>query len=70
MPASHSVWAKAFYQLQRERKKPHQVTVRSLAFKWVRILYRCWQDRISYEEARYLMALKAKGSPLVTELAK
>ena len=65
-----SFWARAFYQLQRERGKTHQMAVRSLAFKWVRILYRCWQDRTPYDEAKYLMALKAKGSPLVAELAK
>jgi len=65
-----SFWARAFYQLQRERGKTHQMAVRSLAFKWVRILYRCWQERKPYDEAKYLMALKAKGSPLVAELAR
>jgi transposase len=65
-----SFWARAFYQLQRERGKSHQMAVRSLAFKWARILYRCWQTRTPYDEAKYLMALKAKGSPLVAELAK
>ena len=65
-----SFWAKAFYQLQRERGKTHQMAVRSLAFKWARILFRCWQERVPYDEAKYLMALKAKGSPLVAQLAK
>ncbi|MCB1798977.1 MAG: IS110 family transposase [Gammaproteobacteria bacterium] len=65
-----SFWARAFYQLQRERGKTHQMAVRSLAFKWVRILFRCWQTSTPYDEAKYLMALKAKGSPLVAELAK
>ena len=46
------------------------IAVRSLAFKWVRILYRCWQDRKFYDEAKYPMALEDKGSPLVAELAK
>lgn len=65
-----SFWVGTFYQLQRERGKTHQMAVRSLAFKWVRILYRCWQNRTPYDEAKYLMVLKAKGSPLVAELAK
>jgi transposase len=65
-----SFWAKAFYQLQREKGKTHQVAIRALAFKWIRILFRCWKDRKPYDEAKYLMALKAKGSPLVAELAK
>lgn len=65
-----SFWAKAYYQQQRERGKTHQMAIRSLAFKWIRIIFRCWQDRMPYNEAKYLMALKAKGSPLVAELAK
>jgi transposase len=65
-----SFWAKAFYQQQREKGKTHQMAIRALAFKWIRILFRCWQDRKPYDEAKYLMALKAKGSPLVAELAK
>lgn len=65
-----SFWARAFYQLQRERGKTHQMAVRSLAFKWIRVLFRCWQERTPYDEAKYLLALKAKGSPLVAELAK
>ncbi len=46
------------------------MAIRSLTLKWVRTLYRCWQNRTPYDEAKYLMALKAKGSPLVAELAK
>jgi len=45
------------------------MAVRSLAFKWVLILYCCWKNRTPYDEAKYLMAIKTKGSPLVAELA-
>jgi transposase len=65
-----SFWARAFYQVQREKGKTHQMAIRALAYKWIRILWRCWQDRKPYDEARYLLALKEKGSPLVKELAK
>lgn len=65
-----SFWAKAFYQQQRAKGKTHQMAIRSLAFKWIRIIFRCWKERKSYDEAKYLMALKEKGSPLVAELAK
>lgn len=65
-----SFWARAFYQAQREKGKTHQMAIRALAFKWIRILHRCWMDRVPYDEAKYLMALKAKGSPLVAEFAK
>ena len=44
------------------------MAIRALAFKWIRILYRCWQDRQPYDEAKYLLALKKKGSPLVKNM--
>lgn len=61
----HSFWARAFYQHQRNIGKTHQMATRALAYKWIRILWRCWQDRKPYDEATYLMALKSKGSPLL-----
>ena len=63
-----SFWARAFYQQQRAKGKPHAVAIRALAFKWIRILHRCWLDRVPYDESRYLMALQAKGSPLLAGL--
>jgi hypothetical protein len=46
------------------------VAVRALAFKWIRILHRCWQDRTPYDESKYLEALRRKGSPLLKYLAE
>jgi len=42
---------------------------RALAFKWIRILYRCWQTRTPYDESTYLNALKRRGSPLLASIA-
>jgi hypothetical protein len=42
--------------------------VRALAFKWIRILFRCWQDRVAYDENKYLAALARRGSPLSSVL--
>ena len=64
-----SFWASEFYDHQRQIGKTHQTAIRALAFKWIRILYRCWQDRQPYDEAKYLLSLKKKGSPLVKNLA-
>jgi len=66
---NHSFWASAFYEYQKQRGKTHQMAIRALAFKWIRILYRCWQEYEAYDEVKYLMALKKKGSPLVKGLA-
>ena len=46
----------------------HHPAVRSLAFKWIRIIYRCWKDHTLYDEARYQKALQRHGSPLATAL--
>lgn len=61
----HSFWARAFYMQQRAKGKSHQVAVRALAYKWVRIIYRCWQTRRPYNEVEYLESLRQKGSPLL-----
>jgi transposase len=65
-----SFWARAYYQTQKDRGKSHQVAIRALAFKWIRILFRCWKNRTPYDESKYLMALQQKGSPLLQSIAK
>jgi transposase len=64
----HSFWAQAYYQQQRAKGKAHQAAVRALAFKWLRILYRCWQERTPYDESIYLQALKRRNAPLLHNL--
>jgi len=66
----HSFWAQVYYQQQRDKGKAHQAAVRALAFKWIRILYRCWQERKPYDESVYLQALHRRGSSLLQNLAK
>jgi len=63
-----SDWARAHYDVQRERGKDHHAAVRSVAFKWIRIIFRCWQERSAYDEARYQDALRRRGSPLAQRL--
>jgi transposase len=57
-----STWANVYYQEQIKRGKKHQAAVRSLAFKWSRILFHCWKTRTPYDEAKYLDALHRHGS--------
>ncbi len=61
----YSVWAHAYYEQQRARGQDHHHVIRALAFKWIRVLFRCWQTRTPYDEARYLQTLAQRGSPLV-----
>jgi transposase len=65
---SRSFWAGAYYRQQRAKGSSHQAAVRALAFKWIRILYRCWQTRTPYDETTYLNALRKRGSPLIRNL--
>jgi transposase len=64
-----SFWAGAFYRQQRDKGCSHQAAVRALAFKWLRILYRCWQTQTPYDESTYLNALQKRGSPLLGKIA-
>lgn len=64
-----SFWASAFYQQQRAKGKSHQMAIRALAFKWIRILHRCWRDHAFYDEAAYLKTLQRRGSPLLDHLS-
>jgi transposase len=57
-------WAKAHYETQRARGKGHHAALRSVAFKWIRILFACWKQRIPYDPERYLQSLQRRGSPL------
>jgi transposase len=52
----YSRWAKAFYRQQRMRGKDHQAAVRSLAFKWTRMIFQMWKSRTPYHERIYLAA--------------
>ena len=65
-----SFWAGAYYRQQRAKGCTYQAAVRSLAFKWIRILHRCWQTRTLYDESKYLKALERRGSPLVKQLGE
>ena len=65
-----SFWARAFYERHRAKGGSHNATVRALAFKWIRVLWRCWVDRVPYDESRYLSALRRRGSPLLAFAAQ
>jgi transposase len=62
-------WAKAFYQQQRDKHKSHHAAVRALAYKWIRILFRCWKDRRPYDEQKYLQSVRRRSSLVGPALA-
>lgn len=61
----YSRWAKAYYKHRRETLgHSHWAIIRALAFKWIRILYKCWEDNTPYDEEKYLQTLQRRGSKL------
>jgi len=62
-----SRWAKAVYDSLRSTGKGHHASIRALAFKWTRVIFRCWQDRKPYDENHYLNVLKKQGSPFANQ---
>jgi transposase len=66
----HSFWARAYYEQQIAKGKSRQAAVRALAYKWIRIIWQCWQTRTPYNEVKYLEALRKKGSSLLSYAAK
>jgi hypothetical protein len=43
----------------------HHAALGALAFKWIRVLDHCWVDRVPYDEARNLLALRKRQAPLL-----
>jgi len=53
--------ARAYYDhLRNDKNRSHHAAVRSLAFKWLRIIYRCWKDGKPYDEAIYMQSLRRR----------
>ena len=58
-------WAAAYYLQQRTKGTSHHTAVRALAYKWQRILLRCWQNRTPYQDHIYVASLRQHHSPIV-----
>jgi transposase len=46
-------WAKGVYVRARARGQDHPHAIRTLGRAWIRILWRCWRDRVPYDPARH-----------------
>ena len=61
----YCAWANAFYKSCRQRRQSHGLALRNLAAKWLKIIFRMWQNNEPYDDLRYRDALTKTGSPLV-----
>jgi len=48
----------------------HHQAVRALAYKWIRIIYKCWKEQIPYDDGHYMSMLKKRGSNLMKLIAE
>jgi len=64
-----SLWARSYYNAMRAKGVKHRAALRALAYKWIRIMYRCWKERIAYSEAAHQAALFRANSPIASRLA-
>ena len=57
---AYSTWAREYYEQQRAKGKGRNTIIRSLAFKWIRVLFRCWKNRTPYEETVHQRSVEAR----------
>ena len=60
---NHCRWANAFVVSQMDKGKKRSTALRALAFKWQRIMFRCWQDGKPYDDEAYEEKLRERNSP-------
>jgi len=53
-------WARGYYDRKKAEGKRHHAVIRALAYRWIRIIYRCWKDRIHYNEDQYVQSLRQR----------
>lgn len=61
-------WARLLYEQELKNGKTKWMAIRKLAFKWIRILWRCWHERQPYDETKYLRSLQRDAVPLYRSL--
>ena len=59
-------WARNYVEYYTGKGKKYHTVIRALAFKWIRILFRCWKDRTSYDDQKHMKTLEQRGSIFAT----
>jgi transposase len=61
-------WAQAYYQKKREAGKSHAQALRCLGQRWLKILWKMWQEHACYDEARHMLDQTRHGSWVISLL--
>lgn len=68
--ADHSrdecVWAQAYYERKRSQGKTHATALRCLGQRWLKIIWKMWQTRTTYDEALHTRNQVRHGSWVVS----
>jgi len=54
-------WAAEYYKLKRYEGMKHYATLRCLAKRWMKLLYRLWKDKLTYDEQLHRRNQKRHG---------
>ena len=63
-----SQWAREYYATKEATGASRFKILRSLGYKWLRILYHCWKTRVLYNEQTHQEGLIRRRSPLAARL--
>jgi transposase len=55
-------WAEAYCQQKKRQGHSHATALRCLGQRWLKIVWRMWQNRTSYDEALHMRSLANSGS--------
>ncbi len=61
-------WAQPYYAHKRAEGQSHASALRCLGKRWLKILWRLWQNDQAYDEAKYLGQLQRRGALTWTKL--
>jgi transposase len=62
-------WAQAYYENKREQGHSHASALRCLGKRWLKILFRLWQNHERYDENKHEANLQRRGSAVWAKLA-
>ena len=63
-------WAEAYYRRKREQGTCHAAALRCLAMRWLKILWKMWAERTSYDGERHLRDQLKHGSWVIGLMPK
>jgi len=56
-------WAAAFHEMKKQQGMGENAILRALAFKWIRIMYACWEQNVPYDDDVYMNNLRKRNAP-------